>query len=161
MSKLKVCAYNGGRLCERQGGDGSKYHADGYVHPFPTAMEVDISVDASMVPVQKSENRAVIINGLEEKFDEELAKSVLSLEFSDLININNIAKSMTDFDLDSAEGINRLLEVLPIMDPEIMSDIMEEIWPGYVSQDSDPYLMRAEIKGYLLDYLKGQEDKVV
>jgi hypothetical protein len=42
------------------------------------------------------------------------------------------------------------------MDPEILKDIVAEIWPGYEAED-DPRRNRMEIKGYLRDYLDSYE----
>lgn len=153
MSKLEPCRHGGGSSCVRQGGDGSLQHATGFVHPFPTAGEVGEPVGDPVQPIFKSE-RIVLVEGLEELFDEDLAKAVLSLPFEDLVAVERLVKSLYDFDVESEEGIRRLLELLPVMDPEILKDVMQELWPGYVVQDPDPDLMRAEIKGYLMDYLK-------
>lgn len=154
MSKLSKCIHGGGSACERQGGDGSRHHTSSYTHPFPSAGELPEPVGDPVRPVKKS--RTTKLNGLEEFFDEDLSKSVLSLPFDQLIDVNNLAKSLYDFDLESEDGIDKLMQMLPIMDPEILVDLMEEIWPGYQAEDLSPELMRAEIKGYLMDYLKDE-----
>jgi hypothetical protein len=106
--------------------------------------------------VQKGEAQIFQLSGLEEFFDEDLSKSVLGVSFDEVVcAIDVVKKSLYDFDLESTEGVTKLLELLPIMDPEILRDIAGEIWPGYPTQDADAKLLRLEIKGYLMDYLDG------
>jgi hypothetical protein len=145
--------HGGNKTCIRQGGDGSKQHVVGYTHPFSTLTEVGYPVGDPVKPVQKSGTKSVVLPNVETDFDEDFTKAVLSLEFSESVDVEKLVKSLYDFDLESPEGINKLLGLLPIMDPEILVDLMEEIWPGYMAKDVDPLLMRAEIKGYLMDYL--------
>lgn len=156
MSKLKSCTYGGGSSCQKQGGDGSTAHGAGYVHPFPHLSELGEPVGDEVAPLSKAE-RTVSVLGLDSFFDEDMAEEVLRLSLSDMIAVDRLAKSLYDFDIDTEDGIKKLLELLPVLDPEIIIDVMEEIWPGYVADDVDPDLMRAEIKGYFLDYLR---DKV-
>lgn len=160
MTKLEKCIYKGGLACRRQGGDGSLQHSSEYTHPFPTVKELGEPLEEPPQPINKA-SRVVNVPDLNLMFDEDLAKSVLQLPFAEALEAEDVIKSLYDFDLTSDEGVNKLMELLPIMDPDILSDVMEEIWPGYVVDDLPPDLMRAEIKGYLMDYLReyGEEAK--
>lgn len=91
-------------------------------------------------------------------FNDTLAEEIMDLSVDDMVSAQNfVMKSMYDFDLDSTDGVNRLLELLPLLDPEIVKTIMQEIWPGYPvdSVTFDNSLSRSKIRGYLLDYLNG------
>ena len=91
-------------------------------------------------------------------FDEDNTSAIMSLVLSKSIDVEELIKSLYDFDLETEEGIEKLLELLPIMDPDIVVEMVEKIWPGYTVDQADPDLLRAEIKGYLLDYLGEDED---
>ncbi len=155
-SKLKPCVHGGAKDCKRQGGSGSLKHVRGYRHPHSVIEEAGLALGDHIEPVAKSDRRSVSL-GLGEFFDDELAESYLHTEIQSFINTKELVKkSMYDFDLVSEEGVDRLLALLPIMDPEIMKEVVQEIWPGYPVDDNfDPKTQRAEIRGYLLDYLGG------
>lgn len=107
-------------------------------------------------PLEKAARRVTF--DLPSFFDDEAARSVLELSVDTLVSPNNLLlKSMYEFDLDSEQGINRLLELLPILDTEIVKTVVQEIWPGYPvdSLTFDHSLARAEIRGYILDFLEG------
>lgn len=152
--KLCQCIYKGGVACERQGGDGSRQHAVGYVHSFPTVEEVGVPVGGFSEALQRGLPSKVEL-ALEDQFDDDFASAVFSLDFSSLVDTYDLVrKSLYDFDLDSSEGVGRLLALLPIMDPEIIKDVIQEIWPGYpVDEDFDPRIASFKVRGYLLDYL--------
>lgn len=102
----------------------------------------------------------IVLEGLEDSFDNERAEEMLSLSIGRITHTSEIMrKSMYDFDLETPEGIEKLMALLPIMDPEILKDIMTELWPGYPT-DIDARRHRLEIKGFLKDYLESydQED---
>lgn len=104
----------------------------------------------------------MILLGLEDSFDNNRAEEMLNLSVGRITHSSDLVrKSMYDFDLETPEGIEKLMALLPIMDPEILKDIMTEIWPGYPT-DIDARRHRLEIKGYLKDYLESndQEDDV-
>lgn len=110
----------------------------------------------STQPLRKSVRKVII--ALPDFFDDAAASEVLGLSVDDLVGARSfIMKSMYDFDLDSEDGVNRLLELLPILDPEIVKTVVQEIWPGYPvdSTTYDNTLSRAKVRGYLLDYLNG------
>lgn len=157
MGKLSKCIYGGGESCERQGGNGSTAHVSSYLHPYPTAAEVGAPVDDPVEPLTKGEPAVVALPGLDDFFDEDLAAMVLSLSFDKAVDsVDLVRKSLYEFDLETDDGLKKLMESLPIMDPEIMQDLMSEIWSGYTAEDMDPQMMRAELKGYFLDILHGQ-----
>lgn len=153
--QIHPCTYGGGSACERQGGSGEAAHSVGYTHPMPTLQELGRPAGDSVHPVQKA--RAVhYLPELEVFFDDTFSKSVLGVSLDTMIHATEVVKkSLYDFDLDSPDGVLKLLELLPIMDREILVDIAGEIWPGYPAEDSDFKLLRLEIKGYLMDYLDG------
>jgi len=99
------------------------------------------------------------IEGIEKSFDNNEAVRLLSCTVTDLIHTTDIVrKSIYDFDLDSPEGISKLLSLLPIMDPNIITDLVKTIWPGYEVED-DPRRHRMDIKGYLKDYLESLNEE--
>ena len=153
--QISPCEHGGGSACQRQGGSGEASHAAGYVHPYPTIQEVGEPA-ADPVIVKSEDVRTVRIPGLESFFDDDLSKAVLSVNLGTALHARDIVKkSMYDIDLDSDEGVTKLLELLPIMDIEILIDIAGELWPGYPAQDANPKMLRLEIKGYLMDVLDG------
>lgn len=102
----------------------------------------------------------IVLEGLEDSFDNERAEEMLNLSIGKITHTSELVrKSMYDFDLETPEGIEKLMALLPIMDPEILKDIMTELWPGYPT-DVDARRHRLEIKGFLKDYLESydQED---
>jgi len=95
----------------------------------------------------------MVFSGLEDSFDNESAERMLNLSIGKITRTADLVrKSMYDFDLDTPEGIEKLMSLLPIMDPEILKDIIAEIWPGYPAE-LDPRRHRMEIKGYCLDFV--------
>jgi len=155
---LRKCIYGGGGDCSRQGGDGSLHHREGYVHPYPTLEEAGHPLGEFISKSQSTEQ----IHSLADftiDFDEDASTQILSLEISkNIIDVEELIKSLYEFDLESEEGIQKLLELMPILDPDIIVDLVEKIWPGYVVYQADPDLLRAEVQGYLLDYLGEDED---
>lgn len=104
----------------------------------------------------------VSLEGIEDSFDNDQGEALLSLSVGRITHTSELLrKSMYDFDLETPEGIEKLMGLLPIMDPEILKDIMTEIWPGYPTE-LDARRHRMEIKGYLKDYLESydSEDEV-
>ncbi len=121
-----------------------------------TRDEAGTSVGDPVKPVTKA-IRTVLLD-LPEFFDDETAGEVLQLSVDDVVSSGNLLlKSMYEFDLDSEDGVSRLLELIPLLDPEILKTVMQEIYPGYPvdSLTFDNSLARAEIQGYLLDFLEG------
>lgn len=99
----------------------------------------------------------VSLEGIEDSFDNDEGELLLSLSLGRITHTSELLrKSMYDFDLETPEGIEKLMALLPIMDPEILKDIMTEIWPGYPTE-LDPRRHRMEIKGYLKDYLESYD----
>lgn len=101
------------------------------------------------------------LEGLEDLFDNELAERLLGLSVGSVVTSSEwVRKSLYDFDLDTPEGIEKLMALIPIMDPEILKDIMTELWPGY-PVEVNAKRHRLEIKGYLKDYLDTYDDQTV
>ena len=151
---IRPCVHGGDVACTCQGGSGEASHAVGYTHPIPTLDEVGAPAGDVVHPLQKGAEYS--LPGLEEFFDDDFSKSVLGVSLDTAVHARDVVKkSLYDFDLESKEGVLKLLGLVPIMDREILADIAGEIWPGYPSQDLDPKLLRLEIKGYMMDYLDG------
>ncbi|NBU69911.1 MAG: hypothetical protein EBS53_00445 [Bacteroidetes bacterium] len=102
---------------------------------------------------------SIEFSDLEESFDNEKAEEILSLSLDKVTHTAELLrKSLYDFDLDTPEGIEKLMNLLPIMDPAILEDIVSEIWPGYVP-GADAKRYRLEIRGYLKDYLESYDEQ--
>ena len=68
----------------------------------------------------------------------------------------DLSKSLYYFEFETKHGIDRLLELLPIMDRDVLQEVYTYIWPGY-SMDAERWnerIARLEIRGYLLDFVK-------
>lgn len=101
----------------------------------------------------------IILNELEDSFDNDSAEEMLNLSVGSFTHTSDlIRKSIYDFDLQTPEGIEKLMALLPIMDPDILKDITTEIWTGYET-DADPRRLRFEIKGFLKDYLDSYDQE--
>ncbi|MHA2068464.1 MAG: hypothetical protein ACXABY_29220 [Candidatus Thorarchaeota archaeon] len=98
------------------------------------------------------------LKGLTDDFDDDLAKSILDIQLSKAILPQEaVEKSLYNFDLETPEGVDRLLELLPILDPEIMGEVYQEIFPGYPVDTLAPRMLRLELRGYFMDYLEDAE----
>ena len=152
---LKKCIYGGGDACQRQGGDGALDHGYEYAHPFATTAEVGEPLGDFL---EKSEYSTVQDHtiALPVDFDEDKSSAILSLEIHKGIDVADLIKSMYDFDIESEDGITKIMELLPILDATLIVELVEKIWPGYAVDNADPDLLRAEVKGFLMDYLDGQ-----
>jgi hypothetical protein len=155
---LRKCIYGGGDSCSRQGGDGSLQHGNTFVHRYPTIEEAGRPVGSFVKSANPADETPQSIADFTIAFDEDNTSAIMSLVLSKSIDVEELIKSLYDFDLETEEGIEKLLELLPIMDPDIVVEMVEKIWPGYTVDQADPDLLRAEIKGYLLDYLGEDED---
>lgn len=95
---------------------------------------------------------------LEEFFDDDLSKSLLDLRIDRALNPQEtLLKSLYNFDLESPEGLDRVLELLPILDPEILLAVYQEVFPGYPVDNLSPRIARIELRGYFMDYLEMDE----
>jgi hypothetical protein len=149
---LRKCIHGGGDACCKQGGDGSLQHADAYMHPHPTIRELGLPI-GDFIQKSNPTEQAYLLNDFVIDFDEDKFYSILSLELSKGIDVNELLKSLYDFDLNTPEGVKKLLELVPILDSVILVDLVEKIWPGYAVESEEPELLRAEIRGFLLDFL--------
>lgn len=96
----------------------------------------------------------LLLNELEADFDDDLAKSLLDLSIEKTQHPDDILiKSVYNFDLESPDGVDRLLELLPIIDFEILKEVYQDIFPGYPLDTLNPRMARIELKGYFMDYL--------
>lgn len=158
---LRKCIYGGGDRCSRQGGDGSLQHGNTFSHRYPTIEEAGRPVGPFVKSVHPSDETPQSIADFTIGFDEDNTSAIMSLVLSKSIDVEDLIKSLYDFDMETEDGIVKLLGLLPIMDPDIVVEMVEKIWPGYAVDQADPDLLRAEIKGYLLDYLGEDEDATV
>lgn len=95
--------------------------------------------------------------GLADDFDDDLAKSMLEVLFDKVVLTHDaLEKSVYNFDLETPEGVDRLLELLPIMDPAIINEVYQEVFPTYPVDTLAPRVARIELRGYLMDYLNGE-----
>lgn len=136
---LKDCIHGGGKDCRRHGGDGSTLHKAGFIHPFRSHEEVFKAGAVS--------TRSVVtqVESLE-----------ADLQDTALLYDEPIEKALYHFDVETPAGIDRLLELLPILDREIIEEVYQEIWPNYPTDDEESFnlrIARAEIRGYLMDFL--------
>ena len=150
MLKISPCAFGGNQDCRKQGGNGARAHESGYTHPFPHTSELDSPSDRQVSKAMKP----YYVEGIIGNFDEELSEMVLGLEITKSINEENmVRKSLYDFDLESEEGVNKLLELLIILDEDIVKEVYQEVFPGYPKEDLDVGMARKELRGYFMDYL--------
>lgn len=153
---LRKCVYGGGDSCTRQGGDGSLQHSREYLHDYPSIGEIGGPV-GDFVSKSSAYEETYLLDDFVIEFDEENSAELLSLELSKGINVNELFKSLYDFDLETEEGVMKLMELIPVLDSIILVDLVEKIWPGYAVEAEEPELLRAEIKGFLLDFLFEEE----
>jgi hypothetical protein len=118
--------------------------------------DIDSPLGDPVKPVEKAIRQVML--GLPDFFDDQASEELLELSLSSTVSASSLMlKSMYEFDLDTEEGVDRLLELLPVLDPDIVKTVMQEIWPGYPveSENFDNNVSRAKIRGYLLDFLDG------
>lgn len=144
---LIPCVHGGGVSCRKYGGSGSSVHTANYVHPIANVVE-------NLLVKSVSEHASVTTHlpDLEDIQDESIAKAYLDLDVP-----FDISKSIYHFDLNTEEGVDRLLEFLPIIDSEILKEIYVEIFPEYPVDDPSKWsdrIARLEIKGYLIGHKK-------
>lgn len=61
--------------------------------------------------------------------------------------------SLYNFDLQSAEGVDRLVALLPILDEDIVKAVYQECFPGYPLDSIAPRMARIELRGFFMDFL--------
>ncbi len=85
---------------------------------------------------------------------EETAKSILSLpRAAKSVSSMDLTKSFYGYDVTSIPGMLKILDALAIMGIDYVQQLAAEIWSDSQAEDSDPELVRAEVRGYLLDQL--------
>ncbi len=156
---LHKCIYKGGSLCQRHGGSGSLKHSTAYRHPYQSSTELGV---VKGITASKQDNGVTVPGtALESWFNEDAAERALLQEYSGVVNsVDIVKKSLYDFDVTSIEGIDKLLYLLPILDNRVVELVSQELWPGYPIDDNfDHKKVRLEIKGFLLDFIYGFEEK--
>jgi hypothetical protein len=68
-----------------------------------------------------------------------------------------LEKALYDFDLTSPDGIDRFLELLPILDEAIVKDVYKEIFTGYPIDALPIRVGKIELYGFLKDYLEASD----
>lgn len=157
MNKFEICIHGGGSGCQRQGGSGCTFHKAGYVHPFPTSAELENIVKAIPEDPDAAGDKTFDVPDMEPDIEDD-ANAEEMLDSASMEK--DLPKQLYYFDLQSRSGAVRLIELLPILDPEIIAEIYETIWPGYPVDDDEAFndrLARLEIRGYMLDYLVSNE----
>ena len=70
------------------------------------------------------------IDGLEDFFDNDVSLALLNVSITKGVNAKDVvAKSVYNFDLETPEGVLRLIGLLPIMDPQIINEVYQEVFP--------------------------------
>ena len=147
-SKIVRCSYGGGVACENQGGPGTRHHAREYEHPIAAVDPRDPAIPTEVVV------REVAVSSFSEFFNDSFAKSILGMSIDSMLDPKAlVSKSMVNFDLDTSNGIGRLLELLPIMSDAIVTQIYQRIFTGYPRNELVIRIAKLEIRGYLMDYL--------
>lgn len=117
-------------------------HKAGYFHPFRSRGELNV-----VHPREGLRKSVVALPQLEGGFSSD-SESMLYFDGESL------KKAIYHFDIETPEGIDKLLQLLPILDGEIIEEVYQEIWPGYPTEDDfNLRIARAEIRGYLMDFL--------
>jgi len=58
---------------------------------------------------------------------------------------------MYNFDLETEEGVQSLMELLPILDEKIVAEIYTGIWPTSSAKNKDPDFLKLQIQGLIHD----------
>lgn len=159
MTKFVNCVHGGGTACKRQGGSGCTVHKAGYIHPFPMLEDLEKIVKATPEDPSAKGNKTFNVPEMEPDVeDTENAESILDAPSME----SDVPKQLYYFDLQSPDGAVRLIELLPILDPDIVKEIYETVWPAYPVEDEEAFndrVARLEIRGYMMDYLVNNDLK--
>jgi hypothetical protein len=91
---------------------------------------------------------------LENSFDDARADQVLRVDVGDLTTpLETVSKSLYNFALDTPEGLQKLVELLPVLSKSILTSIYKELFIGYPAEKLSSRQMAIELKGFLLDLL--------
>lgn len=158
MKRLENCIHKGGISCRNHGGSGSAFHEGGYVHPYLSKSEIRIGSISEGEGFEVLQKRNVEITALESEFDDDAAISMLGIVLNKSISSaiserDLLMKSFFDFDLVTAEGLIKFLNLLPLIDFDIVKEVMEAVWPAYPTDGLNSSTARMELKGFILDYL--------
>lgn len=145
---FRKCVHGGSHDCQKYGGSGAIYHPTGYRHPIAHVVEGGYLAKS----VTEGQHAGVVpLLDLEDGFDNDEALKYLQVDLP-----VDLSKSLYYFDFETKHGIDRLLELLPILDRDVLQEVYTHIWPGY-SMDAERWnerIARLEIRGYLLDFVK-------
>lgn len=159
MKRIESCIHKGGNICRNHGGSGSAFHEGGYVHPFLSGTELEGRGNLTKAQMLGTPgHRNVEVAALESEFDDSAAISMLGITLNKgvsraILDKDLLLKSFFDFDLVTEEGLEKFLNLLPVIDFEIVKEVMESIWPAYPMDGVNSTTARMELKGFLLDYL--------
>src|SRR5688572_13718737 len=144
------CVHGGGNQCLNHGGTGELVHGVNYLHKHINVLELDIYSQPGVEIPNTVEHK--LIKALDEFVeDESLANTMLAYNVFD-----NIKKSIYHFDLVDKEGIERVLELLPILDEQIVRDVYATVFTNYPVDDDSFFnvrVARLELRGYFMDFL--------
>ncbi len=148
MNRFIKCVHGGGGFCKNQGGDGSVVHGPNYMHKHLHYTELH----GLKAPIGSPPDVLVALSKSIDNFieDEDIALDILATA-EEILN-----KSLYHFDFDKYDGIERVLELLPILDTEVVKDVYATVFPGYpVDDDSlfNPRTARLELRGFFMDFL--------
>ena len=131
-------------------------HGDGVVevqivYVWPDEPEIIMGLD----DIRNYTSQAAEIEDVDEDKAEETAKALLNRPtISQAVSTHEIIKkSFYGYDVTTPDGMMKILNALPIMDIEFVQQLALEIWPDAQADDADPEMVRAEVRGYLLDQL--------
>ncbi len=158
--RFNKCIYGGGTACTKQGGSGSHVHKSAYVHQIPSSIELfQDGLPETTTPLDNGITKSD--DDLSYWFDDQVALKSLSQDVPGAVVSRSISKSLYDFDINTLEGIQKIVYLLPILDVEVVKLISQELWPGYPvdTEGFDYKRVRMEIKGFLLDFLNDTNQK--
>jgi hypothetical protein len=132
-------------------------HGDGVVevqvvYVWPDEPEVILGLDDIR---NYTSLQAEVEEPQDEEEAEKVAKAILSRPSVGVAvsTIDIMKKSFYGYDVSTPDGMMKILDALPIMDVDYVKQLALEIWPDAQAEDSDPDLLRSEVRGYLLDQL--------
>ncbi len=154
---LKKCIHKGGTDCLKAGGNGSWKHASTYVHKYPNTQELGPGEPSN----RQDSGHSVLSKSLESWFNDEVAEKALSQNVSTMVDsVSMVKKSLYDFNINTIEGVDKIIYLLPIADDKVIELVAQELWPGYpIDENIDHKKLRYEIKGFLLDLLYEYEER--
>ncbi len=147
MPKFIKCIHGGGNNCRKYGGTGETVHGPNYLHKHLDAQEFETPPNLGRLPP----THLTLSKNLDYYFeDEQLAVDILSTAY------DSISKALYHFNFDEIDGIERVVELLPVLDDQIVRDIYSTVFPNYPSNDDEHFnlrMARLELRGFFIDYM--------